>query len=425
MELLANEAIWSNCRLGRARLMSLPDIDGGYVSSLYLSLELGATGAWTFKFDGRIGKVWGHLQNERLDQFAVGFICDHSGACASVVTLTAALQALANKQSLEVFKRINEELLPCYAEVSWESIRWLAVAWRTLVEKWRGQEAAGIAEFIDMACSRPAEDASPTWMPQQYIGADLPGVFALPADEYRNVHENRHPLARSLRTIAHVHRDYPAIFHALLHPAAAMGFSNFPAITRGQAPRNFSLDVYCDALRQIALTASDMARLEESNFEPEAGDYLGPIHYRYAKSRLLVCYEHTLDGNGIRRGQGINLSGYAKKVMPTLNGMVLKRLKGSRPHVDPWPQVPNDGVAEEQAQSQENLSNIQHFLSLLALHCRASARSYESLPTFQSTLNASGLPVGACLAYLLQVGDSLFAYYLLLWEVVLSGESTS
>lgn len=425
VELQANDAKWSNCRLGRARLMSLTRPEGGYVSHLYLAFELWTTGAWTFKFDGRISNLWGHLQNERLDQFAVGFICDHSGAQASVSTLTAELQGLAEKQSLVVFSRVNDELLPCYAEASWASIRWLAIAWRSLVDRWRGQEAAGISEFIDMACSRPAEDASSTWMPQQYIGAELPGIFALHADEYRKVNEHRHPLARSLRTIAQVRREYPTVFGALLHPTAAMGFTNVPAIMRGQAPRDFSLDAYCDALRQSVLTESDLTRLEDSNFETEAGDYLGPIHYRHANSRLLACYETTLDGNGIRRGQGINLCGYVRKVMPTLNGMVLKRLKGSRPHVDPWPRGLSNEVSEELAQSNENLANIQHFLSLLALHCRASARSSEYLPAFLSTLKAAGLPIEACLAYLLQIGDALFAYYLLLWEVVLSGESTS
>lgn len=425
VELLENDLSWTNSRLGRVRLMSQLSPDGGFVSFVYIAPELWSTGAWTFKFDGRISGVWGHLQNERLDQFAVGFICDHSGAQASFSTLSAALADLSDKQSLTVFKRVNDELLPCYAEASWASIRWLAMAWRQLVDKWRGHEAEGVAEFIDIACARAADDASPTWMPQQYIGADLPGVFSLPGAEYRKVHETRHPLAMTLRTIAQVHREYPGIFGELLHPSAAMGFSNFMAITRGQAPRDFSLEAYVQALRQSVLTSSDLARLEESTFLPEGGDYLGPIHYRYAKSRLLSRYEVTLDGNGIRRGQGINLCLYVRKMMPSLNGAVLKRLKGASPNVDPWSQDSNESLAEDEAQRYENLANIEHFLSLFALHCRASARSPEHAQVFKSTLNATGLPVEACLAYLLQVGDSLFAYYLLLWEVVLTGESNS
>jgi hypothetical protein len=42
-----------------------------------------------------------------------------------------------------------------------------------------------------------------------------------------------------------------------------------------------------------------------------------------------------------------------------------------------------------------------------------------------ATLNASELPVEACIAYLLQVGEAFFAYYLLLWEVALKGEQAT
>ena len=425
VELQTNDSNWTNCRLGRARLMSLAETDGAYVSSVYISLEGGTPGAWTFRFDGCIANRWGHLQNQRLDQFAVGLICDHSGAQAGFSTLTAGLQELTDKQSLAVFMRVNEELLPCYAEASWTSIRWLLKAWRELVEKWRGHEADGVGEFIDMACSRTAEDAAPSWMPQHHIGADLIWIFALPADDYRRVHENRHPLARSLRTVARVHQDYPAIFGGLLHACAAMGFSNFPAVIRGAEPRNFSLESYGQALRQTDSSQADLIRLEDATFVPESGDYLGPIHYRYADNCLDAAYEKTLDGNGIRRGQAIGLCRHVRRVMPTLNGSVLRRLKGAHPQVDLWPQHEDESLEPDQSQRRENLANIRHVLSLLALHCRASARSPEHLLAFISTLKTADLPVEGCIAYLLQVGDSVFAYYLLLWEVVLTGEQIS
>ena len=421
-ELQANDSNWTNCRLGRARLMSLSGADGGYVSSLYISIERPTVGAWTFRFDGRIAGLWGHLQNQRLDQFAVGLVCDHSGAQAGFSTVTAALSGLTDKQSLAVFKRVNEELLPCYAEASWTSIRWLAKAWRELVEKWRGHEADGIAEFIDMVCSGKAEDAASTWMPQQHIGAELPGIFALPAKAYRVVNETRHPLATVLQVITQVDRQYPGVFGDLLHVCVAMGFSNFNGITRGDAPCNFSLDSFRQSQLQVGSSPSDFLRLEDSTFVPEPGDYLGPIHYRYAKASLSDRYEGTLDGNGIRRGQAIGLCLHVRKVMPTLDVVLLKRLRGARPHLDPWSKPEDDSISSDQAQQNENLANIEHFLSLLALHCRANAMGSGPLTSFMSKLKPADLPVDACIAYLLQVGDALFAYYLLLWEVVLKGE---
>jgi hypothetical protein len=424
VELLADESDWTTSRLGRARLMTRPKADGGFTASVYISLELMAAGAWTFKFDGRISSIWGHLQNQRNDQFAAGLICDNSGAQAGTASMTAGLADLTEKRSLSVFMRVQQELLPCYAQASWASMKWLSTAWRVLAEKWRGHEADGITVFIDMACSRPAEDTNPSWMPQQHIGADLPGIFALPAAEYRKVNENRHPLARSLRTIAQVDRQYPVIFDDLLHLSAAMGFSNFPVFTRGGAPREFSLERYGQALKQTDSAAADLTRLEDPGFMPEAGDHLGPIHYRYAMSGLETGYENSLGGNEIRRGQAIGLCRHLRQVMPTLDGSMFERLKGTRPHVDPWPQ-PDDDLVPELAQRQENLSNILHFLSLFAFSCRSGVESPKVLQTFMLKLKTTDLPVEACITYLLQIGDAFFAYYLLLWEVAMTSEHIS
>ena len=425
VELQANTSNWTSSRLGRARLMTLAGTSGGYTASVYISLELCKAGAWTFTFDGRIAGIWGHLQNQRHDQFATGFICDVSGAQAGSTSLIAGLSELTDKQSLKVFMRVQLELLPCYAESSWTSMRWLSTAWRTLVEKWRGHEAAGVTIFIDMACSRPSEESEPSWMPQYHIGANLPFIFALPANEYRKVNENRHPLSRSLRTIATFQREYPAVFQDLLHPGAAMGFSNFAAITRGAVPRDFSLERYGKALQQMDAAPCDLIRREEASFIPEAGDYLGPIHYRYAETCLEAAYEKFLGGNELRRGQAIGLCLHLRKIMPTLNGLVLPRLKGTRALVDPWPRPGTDSLEPEQAQKQENLQNIVHFLSLFALHCRVGARSPEALHAFMSKLHSAEQPVEVCIPYLLQVGDAVFAYYLLLWEVVLTSEHTT
>ena len=424
IELQANNQEWTNWRMGRARLMTLLDSDGGFVSSLYIAFDQQDTSAWTFRFDGKISGIWGHLQNQRLDQFAVGFLCDESGAQASFSKLSSSLSELTERQSLVVFGRLNEELLPCYSLESWTSMRWLSKAWAELVERWTNREGEGITNLVDMACSRPPEDAAPSWMPQLYIGADLPGIYAAGADVYRQVNELCHPLAKSLRAIAQVSRVYPAIFGDLLHVCVAMGFSNFPAITRGAAPKSFSLEAYAQALRQVESSSFDFVRLEDSTFMPDAGDFLGPIHLRWAKSRLLVAYENTLEGNEIRRGQAIGLCLYLRKVMPTLNGGALPRLKGTRPYIEPWPLPQDEFMASDVAQQNENLANIQHFLSLFALHCRASALTPNSLKSFLATLHASELPVEACISYLLQVGESFFAYYLLLWEVALKGEQT-
>ena len=425
IEIPANNPDLTNWRLGRARLMTLPKAEGGFVSSLFISFDQQDASAWTFRFDGKIAGIWGHLQNQRLDQFAAGFLCDESGAPASYSKLSEKLKELSDKQSLVIFRRLNDALLPCYALESWTSMRWLSKTWAELVERWTDKEGEGITDLIDMACSRPPEDAAPSWMPQLYVGADLPGVFAANAVTYRQVNEVGHPLAKSLRAIAQVSKAYPAVFGDLLHLCVAMGFSNFPAIARGAAPKNFSVESYVQALRQVESSSFDFVRLEDSTFMPDSGDFLGPIHFRWAKVRLKASYENTLDGNSIRRGQAIGLCLYFRKVMPTINGAAFPRLKGIRPYIEPWPVTDDEFMSSDVAQQNENLANIQHFLSMFALHCRAAERNPNSLKSLMTTLKASELPVEACIAYLLQVGDSFFAYFLLLWEVALKGEQAT
>lgn len=425
IELLADDANWTNTRLGRARLMTLTGAEGNFISTVYLTQELWTAGAWTIKFDGRIGGIWGHLQNARHDQFAVGLISDSSGAQAGNSTLISSLKLLNDKQSLAVFSRVQHGLLPCYAESSWASMHWLSTAWRFLVEKWRGHEDGGVTVFIDMACTRPPQDSESSWMLQQHIGADLPGIFALPAEQYRKVNVNKHPFSRALRAIALCDQSYPAVFGDLLHPGAAMGFTNFSAVARGAPPKKFLLDLYTEGLRGTDAASSDTLRLEDVAFAPEAGDYLGPVHYRYVERCLEAAYENTMGGNEIRRGQAIGICLHVRRVMPTIDSPVMPSFKGVRPHVDPWPKPEAEGEDPEQAQRYENLQNIKHFLSLFALHCRAQSRVLGQLPHFLSKLNTAQIPLEACLPYLLQVGEAYFSFYLLLWELVLSSEQIS
>ena len=425
VELLANRPDWTQSAIGRARLMVIHSASGGFVASLYLALDAIDQGAWIIQFDGMINGKWGHLQNLRNDQFAIGLIRDRNGAVAGVGLISARLAALSDAETLPVFMRLQQALLPCYAEQAWDSIKWLGAGWRLLLERWRQREAEGVTTLVEMACCRPPEDANPSWIPQLHIGADLPGLFAVAAVHYRKVNEGRHPLARALRAIAQVEKSFPSVFGSLLHLSAAMGFANFPAIARGAVARDFSIAAYAQGLQQTDGDPSDLVRLEVPGFVPEPGDYLGPVHFRYAMAALDRAYENSLDGNEIRRGQAIGLCRHVRMVMPVLDDAVVKSCRGADPRIHAWLRIDEAGRSDEQAQRQENLDNVVHFLSLFALRCRADAREPGLLPDFISGLYTTGIPVESSLSYLLQIGDAAFAYYLLMWEVAISGENNS
>jgi len=66
------------------------------------------------------------------------------------------------------------------------------------------------------------------------------------------------------------------------------------------------------------------------------------------------------------------------------------------------------------------------FISSLASACRTDVRRNGTLTDYRTRL-AQMLPVHACsindvLSYVLQLGPDMFSFYLLLWEIVLTGK---
>lgn len=418
----ANTGGWEHHRFGRAQLMSLAADTGGYSSYLNFDLDIWPAGAWVFKFDGRIGGVWGHLQNARQDIFAAGFVYDGEGREIRISQLIDCLGGLTERESLAVLTRVQDALLPCYESESWLSVHWLLDIWRVLLERWKEKPNEAVTTLVDLAVARPPEDASSTWMLQQTIGARIPAIFAQSAKEYRQVNLRPYPLVMALRAIADLKFQYPNVFPELIHTAAASAFSNLPAIMRGDIPRGFNLEQYCLALKQMSNPIEDAFKLENDNFQPGDGDWLGPVHYKFAMRSLESNYERTLGGNEVR-GQVINLCRFIKQQMPLFNGDTHPRLQGKQPHLNPWALV-DDGLLDESiAQRNDNLALFGHGISLLAYYCRLASRSPEKLLILTNKLKASGLPVENCLSYLLQTGEALFGFYLLFWEFVIRAEN--
>ncbi len=422
ISLEANTGAWERHRFGRAQLMSLPADQGGYGTYLTFDLDIWPAGAWVFKFDGRIGGVWGHLENERQDIFAAGLVCDGDGREIRIRQLIDSLDELNDNQSLSVLTRAQEALLPCYAPESWQSVHWLRDIWVALLERWKGKPQEAVKTLVDLAVARPPEDASSTWMLQQTIGARIPEIFALLARDYRQVNQRPYPLVAALRAIADLRAQYPVVFPDLIHLAAASAFSNFSAIAqKGETPHDFHLEQYCIALKQTSDPIEDAFKLENDNFQPGDSDWLGPVHHKFAIRSLESNYERTLGGNEVR-GQALNMCRFIKQQIPVLNGDTNPRLQGKAPHFNPW-SITDDGLLDDSvAQRNENLSLFGHVISLLAYHCRLASHSPAKLQPFIAKLKASGMPVENCLSYLLQTGEALFGFYLLFWDFVIRAE---
>lgn len=409
-------------RFGHAQLMCLPGDEGGFSAYAFFSLDIWPSGAWIFHFDGKIDGVWGHLENSRQDQFAYGFLCDDQGSNLTIQQLLDGLSELTDKESLETLTRVQEVMLPCYAQEAWNSMVWLSDMWNQLLDKWKGREEYAVDTLIPLAASIPPEDSSPSWLLQQTIGSKNPKIFCLPAECYRTVPTKHNPIVQAVQTLYQFKNQYPAVFPDLINPVAAMGFANCPEVMRGGKPNGYSLPNYLAAIRETGSVASDLYRLEDSGFTPVPGDFLGSLHYKYALRKLEESYDLCRSGNDLRLGQVILLCNYVIRTIPTLTRDDSPRLAGCPPHIDPWPFQDGEGVDDYLAQRNSNLNVMAHTLSLLAYHCRLEARSEGFLGEFLSKLKSSTVPIEPALAFMIQVGDAVFAYYLVLWELVITAE---
>ncbi len=420
--LQANSNDWIHTRFGQARLICLDNSEGGYTAYVYFNLDYWPTGAWLFHLDARIKGGWGHLQNSRQDVFSAGMLWGEGGRVLSANAWLSQLNALEDRQAVELLERVHKALQICYAQESWDSISWLGDAWKALAQRWRGREVEALPKLVDMAAMRPPEDASPSWLPQLSISAVLPGLFALEAEAYRRVNEKPHCISRALRAISDMAAQWPIVFPDLLHFSAAAGCANFLAIARrGASPQEVDSRRYIDAMHAVP-EIEYIYQLGDDDSLPGPGSYLGPLHYRHAWRALETAYERTLQGNNIWRGQGIGLAQYAYRVMPTLNGWGAQAWSGKSPNLDAWSANSDAVESDDVLQQRENLNHIAHLLAGLALACRLKARVPDALELYLSQLSQAGIPLGGPLAFLLQIGDALFAYYLVLWEFVLKAD---
>jgi len=215
--------------------------------------------------------------------------------------------------------------------------------------------------------------------------------------------------------------SYPSVFPDLIHPVAATGFRNVIAMMGGASPKGFDLDKYTQAIGQVDFYEY-LFQLDDDGFLPGPGDYLGPLHLRHALRSLENRYKASLSGNELRRGQAIGLCQQVCRTLPKLESTgTPPKLQVKSPLVNPWPSG-DDTVDEEVSLTRQHLDGMAHLLASLAWVCRLDGRQPGTLKAWLSRLNQTNIPLQGPLSYLMQVGEAIFSFYLLLWELVLMAD---
>lgn len=407
------------------------DTYGRAKHTLHISLSNWKTGAWLLNFKVRIDNRWYVLSNPRGDTFSTGFMFS-DGLTYSVKVFLNRLPSLSQRELLTGFKQASTALLECYAEESWEELKWVKDLWLGLGERLDIDHKQTLIELMRLSTKRPITSDFSGWVPLCSTSAHFIEIYSLPANHYQILSSENHSALRILALISSLNGNLTEFFiRGIIYQTAAAGFSNFQDMQRGKAPLDFILSHYKQAL-SIKNLDKRSRLLNQEDWQPGEGHYLGELHYYYTINKLKENYRLTLGGrttenhvgNHWRRGHSLNL-------LKKMRRFTLSDFATGVPAHWAKSDVTNLGllkteVNNEDEQEVENLRLIVGGLSLLAQICRWESRSKGSLSRFKEQskqmLEINDEQLELILGYLLFIGEEIFSFYLLLWEFVTAAQ---
>lgn len=397
--------------------------------TLDIQLSNWESGAWLLSFKIKVGTRWHSLSNERQDNFSAGFVLS-AGNVSSIETVLPSLKELPESRLSLCFKSAHNALLDCYSESSWVDIKWIKTLWYELGNTINFDNKQMLIEVLRLSVKQPSESTELSWIPICSINARFIEVYALPAARYSSVLDQRYLSLKILSLMETFSNKLTILFmNGTLYQTAAAGFSNFRGMSRGQEPQDFIIKHYKEALSEQDLRGR-IRLLSQEDWQPSTGQYLGALHYLYALGKMKGKYLITLGseaidtnmGNHWRRGQALRLLKELRnyRVDDFVSGMPVHWVSENATQ-DLG--LLNTEVDNKSQQEVENLVLIISGLSLIAHICRWESRSPGSLEKFKLkakqliSLNAEQLDL--TLGYLLFIGEDVFSFYLLLWELAI------
>ena len=419
---------WHTNDLARMQVYSAAT-GSAHVVHVLIDMESLRPGIWLLGFGAKIGGVWGRLQDADEGRIAVAFGVNALGAEVSGKSFIADAETLEPEEAALRLTRLNEHFRQCWSPVCWEQQSWLTPYFGALVSRLKGREADFVTEVVDMAMARAPEDGRAGFVSMQFAPALLPQAFSQPRDLYKRVHIKPHPLSISLRAMPELKGAITPAFGALLHPVVAMPFQNVAEMMKGRRPRGFGIERYRNALGQA--TPEGLFQLDDALFLPKDGELLGPLHLAHAWRDL----ERGLDSSQMmpntRKKAAVALARKLSLQRGVFDQAAPAGLRGQSPLLKMA--RPGEELLDETEQLRwEQIDHIGQACAWLAWYYRLESRKPDSFRSFYGTLTTlrqqieiPSATVTDCIAYYLQVAPAMFAFYLLLWELVQTTELDS
>jgi hypothetical protein len=375
------------------------------------------SGLWLLDIEAKCQNRWGRLSNKRLDRYCLLIPVNNETFFRPSAEIVMEFSESYDVPPYQLLKELHSLLLHCHAIETWEHIGWTKTLWKSLVfrveadAKDCSESRQAILKILDEPLP---EDSHPGWISLLHPVWENPAILAWPAVKYAALPpENKH-LPRCLNMLESLAEPELAFKKGLISIALGMSCDPPPG-----SMQNFSLSRALLVLQQVD-TEDGRKHLWDKEWEPGQGDYLGPLHLRYALQRLKTKRRECElgEGNNRRRSWATMLARGAVRyrLLP------MDEIEATRESWDNFLLYGQDSLIEDE---REILLGSACFIATYAYLCRLAARTSDKAMTLvndylkkltPNSMNMEQAATGA--EYLLATSEELLGFYLMFWELL-------
>jgi hypothetical protein len=335
------------------------------------------------------------------------------------------------EEKVELLLAVHNVMMSRFAQQCWHEIKWMKTFWLTLCSRHVRfiTDSALWGRIVRAATEWPEEAIAEGHVTTSILSGHLLNMFCFDRSFVPVTGKISNSLLSCMANLPQVGNVEQALRDQVIDTAVLFGFENAAQVSIGiEKPRNFSMDRYYESLKNCG-SKGRSRRLSEEQWIPARGDFLSADHYQYALENLEYRYRRSLPMISERRGRVLGL-------IKQMDGCLLSQYVGEgqfgqfSSHIDLGlfrdDKVEQEFIAEEEIVIKEHLAEMVRFISFLAQVCRAQVRTpgvlKDVLKDIGLRTDMSNSRVSGNIGYLLFLGEDLFAFYLMLWEVVFSAE---
>jgi hypothetical protein len=400
--------------------------------SCYFSTKCWPEGFWLISYHLKVNSQWGIAMNKNSEEIVDSVL---SSPVEYATTPEEIIKAFCSSSTIQQkvvsLVTIHKAMMSRFAEECWPRVSWLKSYWNTLCTRYvRFVEDGQLwGELLRLATEWPEEAIAEGHVTTSILSGYLLYMFCFNRSFVPikgNINNSLLSCMASFSILGEISRLFT---EPVVDIAVLFGFGNAALVsTLGENPRRFSMQKYCQAMKSCH-NPENCRLLTDDQWLPASGSFLGPLHYRYAIRRLKYRYLRSLSVISERRGRvlgmvkqmgGSDLSDFTenmqyKEFATDIDlGLFVERASEE------------EFLSDQDVVTQEHLEKIVRFISLLAQVCRAQARTPGIMKIFlnelQKKCDMSNNKVSGNLGYLLFLAEDLFAFYLMLWEVVFTAD---